>query len=701
MLLWFLEHRFCLQLDDTYQKDVARDEEKEKDQVEEEENAIEMEDDFSGMARDPEKRSEYSLRFAVSRYNKAYSIFCCPDNEEDKEEENEQDEQDDEMDRKIGDLENDENRGLDRDMWGSDDEMNDEPLKKEEEGRGSGQQSESRIEAKEENKSQNDQQKHPEDGQQDETQLEHQDEDQTEELQEETMPSATPEDDALNRLLLEDLADSQNEKLEEDALDLECLERSDDENGEDEPVEEDKILEKVQTDENFEDGQDQTKPDSEMIDDADPEEEHGEGGLDPGEAAEQQMEDEVEQHGDSGGMNGANAEEAKAQSQFNREPEEADSGDHCDRKSISVGSALNENACVMSAATTTTVQPEEVDSGRSSDRRQLASEQAEKRPMMGSTVQPDGHKSRSKKPTNSEVESALFQHIGVDEMETDAAEIFDAATEQQAREAAAPFMGHECSEDRPLKRPRLERMDFDSEEHLQHSGKDVGEATNSEVCKTQEGNSEDEVNFSGGGALPVPNKQDQNFQSQFFTSENAVSSTVTGLAAPTAPDSVFDQGSWSIASIDPELVSEANRHWTQCEAAMSGLTRQLCEQLRLILEPTVVAKYQGDFRSGRRLNMRKVIPYVASGYRKDNIWLRRARPSRRDYQLLVAVDDTMSMRENHCDQLTLQVNMLHCYSKVVSPPDHQIMLNSSHCTSRFSPCRNVSYLACGIAGTIV
>ena len=30
--------------------------------------------------------------------------------------------------------------------------------------------------------------------------------------------------------------------------------------------------------------------------------------------------------------------------------------------------------------------------------------------------------------------------------------------------------------------------------------------------------------------------------------------------------------------------------------------------------------------------MRKVIPYIASGYRKDKIWLRRTKPSKRQYQ---------------------------------------------------------------------
>ena len=51
---------------------------------------------------------------------------------------------------------------------------------------------------------------------------------------------------------------------------------------------------------------------------------------------------------------------------------------------------------------------------------------------------------------------------------------------------------------------------------------------------------------------------------------------------------------------------------------------------RLILEPTKVAKLQGDFRTGKRLIMRKIIPYIASQFKKDIIWLRRVEPKKRE-----------------------------------------------------------------------
>jgi midasin len=45
--------------------------------------------------------------------------------------------------------------------------------------------------------------------------------------------------------------------------------------------------------------------------------------------------------------------------------------------------------------------------------------------------------------------------------------------------------------------------------------------------------------------------------------------------------------------------------------------------------------------------MKKVISFIASHYRNDKIWLRRTLPSKRDYKILIAIDDSMSMRESN------------------------------------------------------
>ena len=92
-----------------------------------------------------------------------------------------------------------------------------------------------------------------------------------------------------------------------------------------------------------------------------------------------------------------------------------------------------------------------------------------------------------------------------------------------------------------------------------------------------------------------------------------------------------------------QIAAETQRLWSVTESDVSHLSRDLCEQLRLILQPQQASKLKGDYRTGKRLNMRKIIPYIASQYRNDKIWLRRTQPNKRQYQIMLAMDDSKSM----------------------------------------------------------
>ncbi|KAI0769070.1 midasin [Trametes elegans] len=105
---------------------------------------------------------------------------------------------------------------------------------------------------------------------------------------------------------------------------------------------------------------------------------------------------------------------------------------------------------------------------------------------------------------------------------------------------------------------------------------------------------------------------------------------------------------------DGQPSSQAEDMWRKYESLTHDLSYALCEQLRLILEPTQATRLRGDYRTGKRLNMKKIIPYIASEYTKDKIWLRRTRPSAREYQVLVALDDSRSMAESHSVHLAFQ-----------------------------------------------
>ena len=109
--------------------------------------------------------------------------------------------------------------------------------------------------------------------------------------------------------------------------------------------------------------------------------------------------------------------------------------------------------------------------------------------------------------------------------------------------------------------------------------------------------------------------------------------------------------SWRVADYPDE---GAERIWRSYESLTHDLAYALCEQLRLILEPTLATRLKGDYRTGKRLNMKKVISYIASDYTKDKIWLRRTKPSQREYQVLISIDDSRSMAESHSIHLAYQ-----------------------------------------------
>ena len=104
--------------------------------------------------------------------------------------------------------------------------------------------------------------------------------------------------------------------------------------------------------------------------------------------------------------------------------------------------------------------------------------------------------------------------------------------------------------------------------------------------------------------------------------------------------------------------ADARRLWSHFENLVHPLSLTLTEQLRLILTPTQATKMRGDFRTGKRLNIKRIIPYIASNYKRDKIWMRRSVPQKRNYQVMLAVDDSRSMGESGSGQLAFEALVL-------------------------------------------
>ncbi|OII75562.1 MDN1 midasin [Cryptosporidium ubiquitum] len=102
------------------------------------------------------------------------------------------------------------------------------------------------------------------------------------------------------------------------------------------------------------------------------------------------------------------------------------------------------------------------------------------------------------------------------------------------------------------------------------------------------------------------------------------------------------------------LSSQSMEMWNRIQSEISPIVNLLSNQLRIILEPTIRGKMEGGFKTGKKLSMKKVITYIASDYRKDKIWLRRSKPSKREFNILMCIDNSQSMSISNNEYMALQ-----------------------------------------------
>ncbi|CAI4227621.1 unnamed protein product [Auanema sp. JU1783] len=185
-----------------------------------------------------------------------------------------------------------------------------------------------------------------------------------------------------------------------------------------------------------------------------------------------------------------------------------------------------------------------------------------------------------------------------------------------------------------------------------------GEGEEHDLGKQVEGTPSGTKESLGAGSLDEAkeSKKDETSEEMDVCNDNAIEESESSihlaatdlyqLAEGLTKDLILEDRENDTKSEEPEKDAE-NR-------SVSLLSAELAENLRLILEPQRANKMQGDYRTGKRLNMRRLIPYIASDYRKDRIWMRRTKRAQREYQILIAVDDSASMNENGIHQVTCE-----------------------------------------------
>ncbi len=236
-----------------------------------------------------------------------------------------------------------------------------------------------------------------------------------------------------------------------------------------------------------------------------------------------------------------------------------------------------------------------------------------------------------------------FEHVENEQDQGDA-QALGAATKDQARaldelnavedphsqpdDDAAPPHTHEPEDGVPqpeLEQAQLEAKDAPNEQRLEN-GAFIADSSRNTIVET-----------TSNGADAVDELDDVDHQL------SVVDLSTTDLQPLTSPE-------------------EALRLWSHYSSITHHLSLILTEQLRLILSPTQATKLRGDFRTGKRLNIKRIIPYVASQYKRDKIWMRRSVPSKRNYQIMLAVDDSKSMMEGGAHALAFETLALLCKS---------------------------------------
>lgn len=247
-------------------------------------------------------------------------------------------------------------------------------------------------------------------------------------------------------------------------------------------------------------------------------------------------------------------------------------------------------------------------------------------------------------------ENADFSPSSVEELKQQALE--------HAPSPPSPTDMHVLGPATTAERPRLDAIDID-EEDGHEQGEDTAEQQGIAEPQKASAGSADEL-------LPTGKKRDK-LGDDRHRSQPETDRQVSSSRQPQADDISFSGGSdkedlnsCSVERIVTEWIGRGQsfedgyRIWQLYDSLTQPLSFALCEQLRLILEPTKTTRLMGDFRTGKRLNMKKIIPYIASNYSKDKIWLRRVRPSQREYQVLITLDDSRSMAESHSIHLAFQ-----------------------------------------------
>jgi len=181
----------------------------------------------------------------------------------------------------------------------------------------------------------------------------------------------------------------------------------------------------------------------------------------------------------------------------------------------------------------------------------------------------------------------------------------------------------------------------EKDEEMQEGGKEVGRTEEEDAVLRREA-AERQALLNGQQAIST-NMEQVAKQDGSVSAQNGDDMQVDAAQEREDREAAAEAALLEARPQTAEEAEAAMKLWGVMEQRTSAQARELCEQLRLVLEPTLASKLKGDFKSGKRINLKKIIPFIASQFKRDKIWMRRTAPVKRTYQVLIAVDNSQSM----------------------------------------------------------
>ncbi|KAH0349930.1 midasin, partial [Aureobasidium melanogenum] len=261
-------------------------------------------------------------------------------------------------------------------------------------------------------------------------------------------------------------------------------------------------------------------------------------------------------------------------------------------------------------------------------------------------AQADKEERKEQPPTDVDMDDAEFEHLQNEAEESDA-QALGAANEDQAK-----AIDEEAGVSTNDKEQRDDFMPEDEEEgeaYRPDEDVDMGDREEEDDKQNPEGGADNIPNAFVGEAQPREDTLDQEGPEAQEDKDDSIEEVDHQLESAHIS---------SMADLPTLSLDDARALYNTHESSTRNLSLLLAEHLRLLLTPTHATKMRGDYRTGKRLNIKRIIPYIASSYRRDKIWMRRSVPSKRQYQIMLAIDDSQSMSEGGAQTLAFDTMAL-------------------------------------------